>query len=232
MDTIRLKSELPNTHFAPNYDIRMGAFQFDNASVYKNVQNFLLAKEPDILKLKSNNNAGTQFEYTDITNRFGMYNLFDFVDECADLNVLFDWLRHCYLDFMQSEGTPIVECDIVCWYNILRNNKDLNEHVHSSNENSYLSGNMQFSEFETSTYYRAPIDPFNGGQINGQPGQLVIFPSYVPHGVKTEWQGERVSLAFDLHYSHLHPNAKKESHWGNSLRFMDKNILKRLTDTK
>ena len=227
MDIIRIKSELPNTHFAPSYDIRMGAFQFDNLSVYENIQNFLLSKEPDILKLESNNDAGTGVDETNITSRFGMYNVFDFVDECADLNVLFDWLRWCYLEFMRSEETPVVQCDIVCWYNILRENKPLNKHIHSSNSTSYLSGNMQFSKFETSTYYRAPQDGFNRLEVKGPPGQLVIFPSYIPHGVKTKWQGERVSLAFDLYYSH---SEKKELHWGNSLRFMDQDILKRLTD--
>jgi len=225
MNHIRLKSKLPNTHFAPSYDIRMGDFQFDNASVYENVQNFLLEKEPDILKLESNNDAGTGVAENDITSRFGMYNVFDFVDECADLTVLLDWLRWCYLEFMRSEDTPVIECDMVCWYNVLRNNKNLNEHVHSSNENSYLSGNMQFSKFETSTYYRAPLDPFNGVNIMGPPGKLVIFPSYVPHGVKTQWQGERISLAFDLYYSH----SNTQPDWGNSLRFMDQDILKRLT---
>ena len=37
-----------------------------------------------------------------------------------------------------------------------RDNKNLNEHVHSCNENSYPSGNMQLSKFETVTNYRAP----------------------------------------------------------------------------
>ena len=226
MDIIRIKSELPNTHFAPSYDIRMGAFQFNNLSVYENIQNFLLSKEKDILKLEPNNDAGTGIDDKSITNRFGQYNVFDFVDECKDLNILLDWLRWCYLEFMKSESTPIVHCDIVCWYNILRNNKLLNEHVHSSNENSYLSGNMQLSKFETETYYRAPQDAFNKLNVKGHPGQLVIFPSYVPHGVKTKWQGERISLAFDLYYS----QDSHEPNWGNSLRFMDQDILKRLTD--
>ena len=87
---------------------------------------------------------------------------------------------------------------------------------------------MQLSKFETSTYYRAPQDGFNRLEVKGPPGQLVIFPSYIPHGVKTKWQGERVSLAFDLYYSQ---SEKKELDWGNSLRFMDQDVLKRLTDT-
>jgi hypothetical protein len=226
MEIIRIKSELPNTHFAPSYDIRMGAFQFDNQRVYERIHDFLLDKESFILELEPNNDAGTGVDNTDITNRFGQYNVFHFIDECKELKLLLDWLRNCYLEFMHSEGTPVLQCDMVCWYNILRDNKNLNEHVHSCNENSYLSGNMQLSKFETVTNYRAPQDSFNGLKVIGPPGQLVIFPSYVPHGVKTEWQGERISLAFDLYGSQF----QSEPHWGNSIRFMDEDIFKRLTN--
>ena len=85
MDIIRIKSELPNTHFAPSYDIRMGAFQFDNLRVYECVHDFLLDKESDILELEPNNDAGTGTDNTSITNRFGQYNVFNFVNECKEL---------------------------------------------------------------------------------------------------------------------------------------------------
>ena len=75
MEIIRIKSELPNTHFAPSYDIRMGAFQFDNQRVYERIHDFLLDKESFILELEPNNDAGTGVDNTDITNRFGQYNV-------------------------------------------------------------------------------------------------------------------------------------------------------------
>ena len=111
------------------------------------------------LKLNPNNDAGTGVDNNHITNRFGQYNVFHFIDECKELKLLLDWLRNCYLEFMHSEGThPVLQCDMVCWYNIPRDNKNLNEHVHSCNENSYPSGNMQLSKFETVTNYRLQIE--------------------------------------------------------------------------
>ena len=105
MEIIRIKSELPNTHFAPSYDIRMGAFQFDNQRVYERIHDFLLDKESFISSWNPNNDAGTGVDNIHITNRFGQYNVFHFIDECKELKLLLDWLRNCYLEFMHSEGT-------------------------------------------------------------------------------------------------------------------------------
>ena len=97
----------------------------------------------------------------------------------------------------------------------------MNIHVHSSKPDSYISGNMQFSTFEAQTFYRAPQDRFGGANIPGPPGQLVLFPSYVPHGVKHNYEGIRISVAFDLH-RHIVNNP--EPHWGCNLPFMNEEI--------
>jgi hypothetical protein len=61
-------------------------------------------------------------------------------------------------------------------------------------------------------------------QINGPSGQLIMFPSFVPHGVNHEYQGERISIAFDLYPTHL-----INDNGGSHKKFIDADIFKRLT---
>ena len=224
MQTLRLKSLLPRTSFAPQWDSTIGIFQFNDTVALDTIRSFLIQKEPDILKLKSSGDAGTGLDDSTITSRYGHYNVFNFTDECPQLNQLLDWLRIEFLEFLQHEASELFEVEIVCWYNILRDNKKMSEHIHSSNESSYLSGNMQLSTFDTQTDYRHPLQTDNSMTIYSKPGQLVIFPSYLPHSVNQEYVGERISLAFDLYPTHIRKD------WGNSIRFMDQDIFKRLTN--
>jgi len=82
---------------------------------------------------------------------------------------------------------------------------------------------MNLSTFDTQTYYRHPLQR-NYVPLHNKPGQLAIFPSWLPHGVEHEYVGERVSLALDLYPIHVRKD------WGNPIMFMDQDIFKRLTN--
>ena len=225
MKTIKFRSPLPLTSFAPQWDFNIALFQYEHS---EKIREFLIQKEKYILQLDHNKAAG-KIPYNapnNITSRLGNYNLFAFDDECSELSSLLDWIRLCYLEFLQHESSLVSDVKIDCWYNILRDGMNMKEHIHSSGPSSYLSGNMQFSSFTTETNYIPPLDKKNGISIQGDTGQLVLFPSYVPHSVNHKYIGKRISIAFDLYKSN---NTNKEPHWGNGITFMDKDIYKRLT---
>ena len=221
MNVIKLISPLKETYFAPEWDITLGGFQYEDQEKFYNIQKFLIDKEQDIRDLPLNDDAGTGVGTDSITARYGKYNLFQFIDECKELQELLDFFRRSYIEYCSHHGAPVEEVDIVCWYNILRDSEPMNVHVHSCKPDSYISGNMQFSSFESYTFYRPPQDAFGGVNIPGPPGQLVLFPSYIPHGVQHDYEGTRISVAFDLH-RHIANNP--EPHWGCNLPFMNEKI--------
>ena len=222
MQTLRLKSLLPRTSFAAQWDTTIGIFQFDDTDTLDIIRKFLLQKEPDIMKLGRGNNDIS--DNSNISSRLHQYNIFkDFTDECPQLNQLLDWLRISYLEFLQHEASELCDVEISSWYNVLRDDEPLSEHFHSSDESSYLSGNMNLSTFDTQTYYRHPLQR-NYVPLHNKPGQLAIFPSWLPHGVEHEYVGERISLALDLYPIHVRKD------WGNPIMFMDQDIFKRLTN--
>ena len=196
MDVFTLRSDIPRTHFAPQWNVIFRRFKFEGN--LPAIRNWMIGKEEELLNLPVTHDAGTGVSEESLTTRFGRYNVFDYVDECPELNNLMQFLRLSYMDYIRYEEVPLVELDISCWYNILRDGEGMTEHVHSTTSDSYLSGNMQLSEFPTSTKYRAPLDYFGGMHVQNEPGHLVMFPSYIPHSVDGEYTGKRLSLAFDL----------------------------------
>lgn len=196
MKTFTLRSDLPKTHFAPQWNLTFRKFRFKGN--LQAIRDWMISKEEELLNLPITHDGGTGVSEESVTTRFGRYNVFDYVDECPELNNLLLFLRLSYLDYVHCEGVPVVDLDISCWYNILKDGEGMEEHVHTTVSNAYLSGNLQLSKFSTATKYRAPIDYYGGTYIQNDPGHLIIFPSYIPHSVDGEYRGQRISLAFDL----------------------------------
>lgn len=91
------------------------------------------------------------------------------------------------------------------WSNILPPETPIAVHWH---ENSYISGTIHLDNKSTFFIKRPwPRDLFNidigyldndeAFEIPSNPGQLVLFPSRVRHGVYTNTESERYSLAFN-----------------------------------
>ena len=91
-----------------------------------------------------------------------------------------------------------------CWYNVLRNGQKIEPHLHSTNENSYLSAHFTVQCDNTSTVYINPVNQLNDPQIfeeKNEIGNLTIFPSYVPH-YTTEHLSDtpRITIAMDVRF--------------------------------
>lgn len=91
------------------------------------------------------------------------------------------------------------------WSNILPNNCPIAVHWH---ENSYVSGTIHLDDKGTflvkrpysRDLFNIDIGLFNEDEafeIPSKPGQLILFPSRVRHGVTVNTSSERYSLAFN-----------------------------------
>lgn len=228
MDIKKIKSGHPLTPFAPSWDISLGSCIWEDETKIDKISEFLLYKEKEILNLPMDSKVGIPKSVglgnTDVTTRYGQYNLFDYANELEELNDLLDFLRLAYLNYVGREFVQARNLTFVCWYNILRKGQTIDLHRHGTNPQSYLSGHFQFNDCNSETYYQVPYEG-TGVAINNPKGQVTIFPSSVLHGV-LEYKDEppRISLAFDMHcteYRNSYPEL-------NQRTFMNDEIYKRL----
>lgn len=197
----KIKSMLPLTEYAPKWDISVGVKRWEDEDKVDAIRNWLIANEDRIKKeYPALHDGGTGLGDQSVTSRFGRYNLFDFADECPELGDLLNFIRLSWIEFVEKDQTPFIDLEIVCWYNIVRENQTIVEHSHGAVPTGYLSGNMHLDDYETRTLYRTPFLAQNYMPIQNMKGGLSFFPSYVFH--KTDEYKDsskpRLSIAFDL----------------------------------
>ena len=194
---------MPLTEYGPWWNISIGFAQWQEPEKVDAIRNWLIANESRIIEqFPLLNDGGTGLGYESVTSRSGMYNLFDFADECPELNDLLKFFRLSYIKFIAEDKTEHKELDIVCWFNVVKDTQQIKEHAHCSEPDSYLSGNMHFDNYPTHTYYRTPFNPFERVPYQNIKGGFTMFPSYVPHKTdvfNSDNDGVRISVAFDLH---------------------------------
>lgn len=201
MKIFKIKSRLPMTEYAPYWDISVGIKRWEEEDKVDVIRNWLIANEDRIKKeYPALHDGGTGLGQSSVTSRFGRYNLFDFANECPELGDLLNFIRRTWIEFVERDQTPFLDLDIVCWYNIVRENQAITEHSHGAIPTGYLSGNMHLDDYETRTLYRTPFLAQNYMPIQNMKGGVSLFPSYVFH--KTDEYKDtskpRLSIAFDL----------------------------------
>ena len=196
-----LKSPTPLSPYAPNYKFEITRSVWDDKEKVDKLKKFLIKKEKDILKLPFHHDGDTGLKEDSVTTRYARYNLFDFVDECPELRDLWKLIQEHWYERIQRDNTRPYKTKIVCWFNVMRKGDRMESHRHSSRFSSYLSGNFHLDNYHTTTTYRY-LD--NLTAIDNVKGGLVIFPSQLLHEVDSfKGEGERVSIAFDLHLTNL-----------------------------
>lgn len=227
MQIRKLRNSLPATHYAPYWDFSIGSVEWDQLEKADKIRNWLIDNEEEFLKkfpVMHDGNTGLGEE--SITSRFGQYNLFDFSDEIPELNDLKKFLQLSYLDFVTMDNTPITDLHIVCWFNILHTGQEIKEHLHNSNFDCYLSGNLHLDNYKTMTNYKSPFEIGQRHSIANIKGGLTIFPSCVMHwSDKHEEPDRRVSIAFDLRPSIIQDDTIKNL---NARPFMSQEIYQDL----
>ena len=108
------------------------------------------------------------------------------------------------IDKFNREGKHIPTNDlwIICWFNVLRKNQKIGKHRHHElweTEKSFLSGHLTIQAESTNTYYLSICEKYSWF-IENIPGQLIIFPTYLPHYTdETLSKSSRITVAFDVY---------------------------------
>ena len=197
-EIFKIKSSIPYTEYAPQWDISLGIAQWHETDKIDTIKQFCLDIEEEILSLPSENDGGTGLKNR-TTNKFESYNLFDYTDRCPELNDLLNFFKESVIDFLRKDNNPPRETMIKSWFNILKKGDEINEHAHGCKSVDYLSGNMHLDTYKTKTFYKWPYDKVESGVPNHK-GNLTIFPSYMFHRANKHLEETpRVSIAFDLY---------------------------------
>jgi len=198
MEITRLKSHTPITPYAPGWDAPLGFSQWGASDKVDTIRNFLLEKEEEVLKLPWQGQGRTGLDEDKVTTRYGRYHVFDFADECPELEDLLQWIRQQWVDFIKMDCTEPYPLHFTCWYNILRKGDKIDLHRHCAGERTYLSANMHLDDYKDSkTVYEHMEMAISLPNVKGG---LTFFPGYVEHYVPV-YDGEqpRVSLAMDIY---------------------------------
>jgi len=171
----------------------------------KKAISFLLKKEKLIMnKYPSSGDGGTGLGNS-LTSRYEFYNFLKLKSPALELlqEHIIKNIKMC-IDKFNREGKHIPTHDlwVMCWFNVLRKNQKIGQHRHRElweSEKSFLSGHLTIQAESTYTHYLSVCEKYTWS-IENIPGQLIIFPTYLPHYTdKTLSKSSRISVAFDVY---------------------------------
>jgi hypothetical protein len=197
---LRFDSKSP---FLPELQVPIFVNVFDKEKTRK-LSKFILDKESWILQ--NNEPYPEEDDKLWLTNRSYAYNLFNFSDECPELNELKQFILMSFINYRDAVGAPKQKTYIQCWANVLRKDgKGITEHSHSDgyadspHEYAYVSGTMCLSNLNTSTDFRSPFLVKYFHNIKNHVGENILFPSWVTHKSDTNTAPiPRISIAYDI----------------------------------
>tara|TARA_A100000171_G_scaffold4694_1_gene3865 strand:- start:65 stop:778 length:714 start_codon:yes stop_codon:yes gene_type:complete len=171
----------------------------------KKCVSFLLKKEKEIInKYPATQDGGTGLS-SGLTARYQFYNFLRFKSHALKglQKHITKNIKMCIDKFNENgKNIPINDLWIMCWFNVLRKNEKIGQHKHRSlidAEKSFLSGHLTIQAESTSTYYLSVCEN-QGWSIENIPGELIIFPTYLPHYTDTTLsKSPRISVAFDVY---------------------------------
>ena len=177
----------------------------------KKAVSFLLKKEKEIInKYPAREDGGTNLPNS-LTSRYQFYN---FLKISSPVLVglqkhIIKNIKMCINKFNgEGKHIPVHDLWIMCWFNVLRKNQKIGKHSHLhvpgrnclwDTEKSFLSGHLTIQAESTHTHYLSICEKYNWS-IKNIPGQIIIFPTYVPHYTdETLSKSTRITVAFDVY---------------------------------
>lgn len=155
-----------------------------------------------------------------LTARFQNWNVF-YVDHPA-VEVLWQFVKEGYERFMSLHNTSLpVPLSIQSWANVLRKGDDIGSHAHAS-EPSEAVASTNFcvtADESTATVYDLPGYPNRTAAFTNQPGQLIVFPPWVPHHTTPFKKDDstRITIASDIvmndWYKHSFEDGQRTNHF-------------------
>lgn len=217
-----IRSMDPLTEFTPTWNIPIWTTQYDNAAHIDSMRDWIIDNEQSIidkysgLESKYVSDGGTGLGSDSLTAQYNKFNLFKDAANVPEFHDLLKFIRAEYGKFMVELNAPVRACSMYAWANVMRTGQKIKRHNHGGYHYSYISGNMHFDNYDTTTRYYNPFDSLYYDFDNVK-GGLTFFPSYVYHSTgEFAADGKRVSMAFDLFdQTHL------RSHDSNYIAFDD-----------
>ena len=204
-----LKSELPKTELAPNYNYVI----LENTIKINGLKKLILKREKEVSD--GFDISLSRFKY--FNKQFWLKKIIKNLEKDIKINVA----AYLKLQFI------IIPKDlyIQAWINVMRKEQAIDIHQHDCSPYSFLSGNICIDTKNTQTHY---INPINFHHLDktiyssdNTPGKITIFPSCLPHYTdKYEESSERITIAFDIFVKN-HPAITEK--W-NKVPFFDDNI--------
>jgi hypothetical protein len=198
------RSNPKQTPFAPEWNYHMFE-KIINDVDFKDVENYLLNKEQEILKINPTEKDGKVSDgYTGLgakstTARYDKYNVLKWdnknIQKIKDNIVEF---HNEILNYLKLP--PVKELYVQCWVNIMRNNEVIKPHIHTVQPDCYLGGHICVKTNNTSTHYINPINQINDPVVfssKNEIGKMTLFNNNIPH-YTDKVKDERITIAFDL----------------------------------
>ena len=207
---IRIRSEVKQTPFAPEWDYRIIEGEIDDVD-FDYIADYLLKKQDEILKIKPTHDGLTGLGLDSTTARHASYNIFKFGD--SEINKLKENIIILHNELLKQMGMvdviPYVNLYIQSWYNVMNKGQNISIHLHDITPTCYLGGHITVQCDDTYTGYTHPalIPILDEGSDNksfvhqskNKVGKITLFPIHIPHFTNThEGDKERVTIAFDL----------------------------------
>jgi len=191
---------------------------FTDQDKLKIITEFLESKEQYLLqKYKFRSDFGTSLTDKHVSTRSGGYNVFQFLNECPELNDLLNFLAESYWDyynntFPKSAYIGSLNPAIGCWVNILRDGENIGKHKHSHSGGlfgwSFISASIILRAKNTCTRYMHEGEVLS---IENTTGCLTVFPPYYDHWTDTHKDSQnRVTLGMDFFFDKAHSASNKE----------------------
>lgn len=213
-------SDAPQTKVAPTWDIQMGEKQLDIDC--EEMREFLLEKEVYLKEtFPAASDGSTKLGPNSVTSRFQYFNLMNF--DHPIIKKLHKEIKRFHGQFNREvfglSYVPPTKLRIRSWFNVMRRGERIHKHLHSIHPHTYYGGHFTVCCNETATIYVNPYDHANELDIirrinqgegidcrsasfyvaHNIPGQLSLFPNYVPHFTTRHMTDEeRITIAFDI----------------------------------
>lgn len=190
-------SEAALSPLAPSWHIPFFETTRDEPHICRALCDVIMGHEAELMQMPAGSDGNTGLGSASLTARFQRYNLLTWDDpEVAGLN---DRIRNDYLRFLEALGLPRRRVYIQCWANQLRAGQFVGRHVHTIGPLAYISGNLCLTDSPARTVYNYIYDDAYSLPFPSRAGQLVLFPSYLPHSTTRHTGPDlRFSIAFDL----------------------------------
>ena len=207
---IRIRSEVKQTPFAPEWDYRIIEGEIDDVD-FDYIADYLLKKQDEILKIKPTHDGLTGLGLDSTTARHASYNIFKFGDD--EINKLKENIITLHNELLKQMGMedviPYVNLYIKSWYNVMRRGQNISLHLHDVGPFCYLGGHITVQCDDTYTAYTPPSlipilddDSDNESFVHlskNKVGKITLFPNHIPHFTNThDGDKERITIAFDI----------------------------------